>query len=213
MIPHRSAVVDLDYYQRGGLLTTVSAGLFNRFLIGLSYGGTNIIGSEVPSWNQHVGFTARLRIMEENIVLPAVCLGFDSQGKEEFVDSLGRYEMKSLGFYAVGSKNYKMLGYFSIHGGVNYSLEQDDGNKSFNFFGGCEKTLGPFMSFMGEYNLALNDEHYQSLGRGHGYINTGVRISLGNGFTLGMNLKDITKNQQDISIGNRTLHLEYVRYW
>lgn len=213
MIPHRSAVVDMDYFQNGGLLATFSVGLFNRVLVGVSYGGTDLVGVATPSWNKHAGFTARIRFLDESLMLPAIAAGFDSQGKDRFVDSLDRYEVKSMGVYAVASKNYTMLGYFSIHGGLNYSLETADSNKNLNLFAGMEKTLGPFLSVMAEYNLARNDQNYQSLGRGHGYLNAGLRMSLGNGFTLGLNLKDITRNQQDISIGNRTLRLEYFRYW
>jgi len=213
MIPHRSATLDVDYFQNGGLLFTVSGGLFNRVLIGASFGGTNMIGVDPPVWNKHVGLTARIRLMEESLMLPALSIGYDSQGKEQFIDSLDRYAVKSMGLYAVGSKNYKMLGYFSIHGGVNYSFERADSNENLNLFFGVEKTIGPFFSIVGEYNVARNDQNYQSLGRGRGYINLGARISLGDGFTVGLNLKDITKNQQEISIGNRTIRMEYLRYW
>ena len=150
MIPHRSAIFDLDYYQNGGLLWGATFGLFNRVYLGASFGGTNMIGSDPPVWNKSVGVQARLRLIEESIALPAVAIGFDSQGKEAFIDSLDRYAIKSLGLYAVGSKNYSMLGYLSIHGGMNYSLEHGDGNQQVNLFFGAEKTIGPYISAVGE---------------------------------------------------------------
>ena len=211
MFPHRALSVDMNYFQNGGVLLGVSAGLFNRALVGVSFGGTNLVGAETPVWNKTIGLQARLRLLEESLMMPAILLGYDSQGKEEYLDSLGRYAIKSLGFYAVGSKNYKMLGFFSIHGGINYTTERWEEVQRVNLFAGAEKTIGPFISAVGEYNAGLNDQNENALGRGHGYLNLGLKMTVGTGFTLALNLKDVIRNQQDISIGNRTLGLEYVR--
>jgi hypothetical protein len=210
MIPHSTASLDLDFYQANGLLATVSVGAFDRLLIGLSYGGTDFIGSEKPKWNDYPGLNIKIRLLEESIALPAIAIGFDSQGKEFYLDPLNRYSIKSLGFYAVGSKNFEAMGFLSFHGGVNYSLERSDGDSDPNFFFGVEKTVGPFISCLAEYNLGINDSNHEAIGRGRGYLNVGIRASIGNGFTLGFNLKDIFQNQQNITIGNRTLKLEYV---
>ncbi len=142
IIPHGDVALDMEFYEQDGILSTVSIGAFNRLVLGISFGGSHIIGTEKPVWNGTPGFAARLRVIEETIVLPAIALGFDSQGKGAYIDQLGRYTVKSLGFYAVASKNYKVLGFLSLHGGINYSLERADGNDSPNFFVGAEKTLG-----------------------------------------------------------------------
>ena len=102
------------------------------------------------------------------------------------------------------------MGFLSLHGGVNYSFERADGDDSPNFFVGIEKTLSPIISCYGEYNLGSNDSNGDALGRGRGYMNIGFRMSVGKGFSLGMNLKDIIQNQQEISVGNQ-LMLEYVQ--
>ncbi len=211
MLPQRTLALDLDFYQQGGLLAGMSVGVFDRLLLGVSFGGTQLIGAGSPQWNATPGFEVKARIIEESIVLPAIALGFDSQGKETYIDKLSRYTIKSMGFYAVASKNYQAMGFLSFHGGINYSLERADGDSDPNFFAGIEKTLGPFISVLAEYNLGMNDSNKDALGRGRGYLNAGIRGSLGNGFTIGFNLKDIIRNQQDISIGNRTLKCEFVR--
>src|SRR5579862_3139012 len=211
MLANRTMIVDLNYFQDGGVLAGMSVGLFNRLLIGASFGGTNLVGVQAPQWNKNPGWNVKLRLMEESIMMPAIALGFDSQGKDGYIDSAGRYTIKSTGFYAVGSKNFLCLWFLAISGGLNYSLEDAEQNKNINGFVGVEKTIGPFISAIGEYNAAWNDQSHQSLGRGRGYINLGVRSSFGNGFTIGLNLKDVLRNQQDISIGNRTLQLEYIR--
>ena len=211
IIPHGSLALDLDFFQNGGLLSGLSLGLWNRLVLGISYGGAGLIGTESPVWNKTPGFALKVRLLDETDFVPAIALGFDSQGKEFYVDRLDRYAIKSMGFFAVVSKNYGAWGFLSFHGGANYSLERGDGDDDPNFFGGIEKTIGPVASVLAEYNLGMNDSNRDALGRGRGYLNFGIRTSIGGGFTIGFNLKDVLKNQQDASVGNRTVRLEYLR--
>jgi hypothetical protein len=95
---------------------------------------------------------------------------------------------------------------------VNYSLERDDGDRDINFFAGVEKTIGPVISVMMEYNFALNDNDGMALGKGRGYLNAALKWSVGGGLTLGLNLKDLLNNSgSDVTIANRTVTIEYVR--
>jgi len=204
---------DVNFYQAGGVLLGLSAGPLDRLNFGISYGGTSIIGTETPRWNQLPGVNIKFRLFDESDLVPAIAIGFDSQGKETYIDSLERYTIKSPGFYAAGSKNYAILGYLSIHGGINYSMERADGDRDVNAFLGVEKTVGSDISVMLEHDFGFNDSNREALGKGRGYLNFGARWSLGNGFTIGLDLKDIIRNQQDITIGKRTIRLEYVRFW
>ncbi len=211
LLPHGNVAIGFEIYQPGGLLAGVSIGVLDRLLFGLSYGGTELIGDKSPVWNPSPGIEAKIRFLDETVLLPALALGFNSQGREAYIASLDRYTIKSPGFYAVASKNYALLGYLSLHGGINYSLERADGDEDPNFFLGAEKTLGPLISILGEYNSGLNDSHHQALGRGRGYLNFGARLTLGKGLILGLNLKDIARNQDKTTIGNRVLTLEYIQ--
>ena len=212
VLSHGTTALDLDFFQSGGLLTGVTVGVFSRLIVGLSYGGTGLIGSDHIDWNGMPGVLARIRVLDESFILPALAFGFESQGREKYVESLRRYTIKSLGLYAVASKNYRVSGFLAVHGGVNYSFEQDDGDSDINLFAGAEKTLGSFLSVLAEYNLGMNDSNRDALGRGRGYLNIGVKASLGGGLMLGFNLKDIIKNQDAVAIGNRTIRLEYVNH-
>jgi hypothetical protein len=207
IIPHGRLALDMEFYQGGGVLFGASVGVFDRLLLGVSYGAGSLVGSEKPVWNPAPGFSVRVRILDENFTFPAIALGFDTQGKEVYIDSLSRYKIKSLGVYAVASKNYRLLGNLSVHGGANYSLERADGNKDPNLFAGVEKSIGPAASVLAEYNFGVNDP----LGNRRGYLNMSLQIALGKGLTLGFHLKDIVKNQEETTIGNRTVALEYVR--
>ena len=210
VLPHTSFAFDMEFYQSDGLLAGVSFGLFNRVILGASYGGTRIIGTESPSWNKHAGMAIKIRFLDETDALPAIAVGYSSQGKGSYVDSLQRYTVKSPGLYAAASKNYRLLGFLSVHGGVNYSLEREDGSTGPNAYAGAEKSIGPFASAVAEYNFGLNDNNSRALGEGKGYLNAGLRASIGNGFTLGLYLKDIFQNQKDVTFGDRTLQIEYI---
>jgi hypothetical protein len=211
MIPRGSIALDVDFYRDGGVDLACAVGIFDRLNAGLSYGGSGLIGAGSPVMNAAPGFTIKFRLLEESVYVPALALGFDSQGHDGYIRSLSRYAIKSPGLYAVFSKNYAVLGFFSLHGGTNYSLERFDGNRNINLFAGIEKTLGPFLSFMIEYNLGANDTGTHALGNGKGYLNLALRCSLGGGLTLGIHLKDLADNSGNVTVANRTVHIEYVR--
>ncbi len=202
--------MDIDFFQNGGMALGLSAGALDRLSFGISYGGTGIIGHDDATMQKLPGINLKFRLIDESAAMPAIALGFDSQGKESYIDSTERFTIKSRGFYAAASKNYLLLGNLSLHGGINYSLENKDGDKDLDFFAGVEKSLGSDISFLFEYDFGFNDD-IGVVGRGKGYMNAGVRWSWGNGFTLGVDLKNLVKNQEQVSFGNRTIKIEYIR--
>jgi hypothetical protein len=211
MLPKGSFGLDVTFHQNGGALFAFSYGVFERLSLGVAYGGARLIGSEEPVMNPLPGVHIKLRVLEESVVLPALAVGFDTQGKDGYLKALKRYQIKSPGLYAAASKNYSFLGYLSIHGGVNYSLEREDQDKDINAFVGAEKTIGPFISFVLEYDFAFNDRDGMAIGRGRGYLNAGLKWSIGGGLTLGLNLKDLIENAGEVNVANRTITLDFVK--
>ncbi len=211
LVAKGSLAIDADFFDEGGMLLGASIGVFDRLSFGISYGGTGVIGSSPAVMNQVPGFAVRIRPLEESMALPALLLGFDSQGKGDYDKSRSRYQIKSPGFFGVLSKNFLMLGYLTLHGGANYSLENADGNGGMNFFVGAEKTIGPFLSVVGEYNAGLNDSNINASGKGRGFLNAALNISLGGGLTIGFDFKDLLENRRNASGVSRTVHLEYER--
>lgn len=203
--------MDIDFFQNGGMTIGLSAGALDRLSFGISYGGSGIIGRDSVVLQKLPGVNIKFRLFDESTSMPAIAFGFDSQGKETYIDSTERFTIKSRGFFAAASKNYSMLGNFSVHGGINYSLENADGDKDLDFFAGAEKSLGSDISLLFEYDFAFNDSAPRSLGKGNGYMNAGMRWSWGNGFTLGVDLKNLVKNQDQVTFSNRTIKVEYVR--
>jgi hypothetical protein len=199
-----------DVLPNGLLIEKVEVGVLSNFSFGISYGGDNIIGSGKPDWYPYPGVDIRVRILNENTISPALTFGFDSQGKGEYFDSTSRYVIKSPGFFAAASKNFQFLGYMSLHGTLNYSLESKDGEDFVDLSIGCEKTLGSNVSVIGEYDFAFNDNSYR-YGAGNGYLNVGVRWTIGNGFTLGFDLRNLLSNEKwSPTSADRAIRFEYI---
>lgn len=189
--------IGLRMFENGGLLGNVAVGITPKFMFGLSYGGANIIGEGDITWNPEPGIQARFRIVDENFVMPAVTIGFNSQGYGAYVDSLNRYINKSRGFYAVGSKNYAVFYNLGFHGGINYSLENDDNDGELNLFAGADLNLNREVRFTLEYDFANNDnENDELFGSGQGYLNAGFQWIFTNLY-LQFNLKNLFKNGPD----------------
>lgn len=87
--------MNVNFYEESGLLMSLEAGAFNRITFGLSYGGTNIIGSGPVDWNKLPGVNIRFRLIDEAADFPAITLGFDSQGKDVYLSQYDRYLYKS----------------------------------------------------------------------------------------------------------------------
>jgi hypothetical protein len=202
-----------DVLPAGVLILKLEVGVFDNVSFGISYGGANIIGAGDPRWYKLPGVNIRFRLFNESTLLPAIAMGFDSQGKGEYFDSTSRYELKSPGFYGAVSKNFELLGYLSLHGTVNYSLETKDGDNFLNVYAGFEKTIGPDFSIVGEYDFAFNDNNsYKTYGSGNGYLNMGIRWALGDGFTFGFDLRDLLDNKKwSPGAADRAIKIEYIK--
>lgn len=204
--------VSSDVMPYGVLVTRMEVGVFEDISFGISYGGENLIGSGSPRWYKLPGVNLRAKIIDEALNLPSITLGFDMQGKGLYFDSSNRYAIKSPGFFVAGSKNFELLGYFSVHAALNYSLEKDDGDNFVNLMVGAEKTIGKRFSIMMEFDFALNDNTTNKYGKGHGYLNLGVRWSVGDGMTLGLDLRDILSNKKwSPGSADRAIRIEYIK--
>jgi hypothetical protein len=203
-----------DMLPNGSVMVKLEAGIFESINFGLSYGGSNIIGSGDPDWYPFPpGVNLRFRLMDETILVPAITIGFDTQGKGEYFENDDRYTYKAPGFFAAASKNFALLGYLSLHGTVNYAiLEGDDGDNFLNIGFGAEKTLGSQFSVAAEYNFAFNDNSTDFYGSGKGYLNLGFRWSFGPGFTFGLDLRDLLQNKDfNPNAADRGLFIGYIQ--
>lgn len=208
-----SYISSLRLYPAGGVLTSLKIGLSNRFYLGVAFGGENIIGEGKVNWNPEPGLQFVYRIIDENYILPAVAIGYNSQGFGPYLKSEKRYTVKSRGFYAVASKNYAFLGDLSFHGGLNYSLERDDGDEDINIFAGLIKSLNRELSLLAEYDIAVNDNDLGTIGKGRGYLNLGIRWLFANRLSIQFQLKNVLENKKNVQSSNREIKIAYIEYF
>ncbi len=204
--------VSVNSMPEGVLISKLEVGVFENFCFGFSFGGSNIIGTGDIEWYKLPALNARFRVLNETEKIPAFTIGFDSQGKGKYYEDENRYQIKSPGFFLAASKTFEFLGYLSIHATANKSLEGDDGDKDFNFSVGLEKTIQDKISLVAEYDFAVNDNDSTSIGDGNGYLNVGVRMSVGDGFTIGLDLRDLLENKKINSFAaDRAIYIEYIQ--
>jgi len=217
LLPRGSFDVDLRLFPGGGALGGISVGLTDRLLLGVSYGGEKIISDQKAEWFPEPGVSVKYRLIEENFALPALAVGFDSQGYGAYVenDTLARYEIKSKGFYWVASKNYKVLGTpMGLHLGANYSLEDDDGDDEPSVFLGLDKTFNEEFEVILEYDFAFNDnKKLSSFGKGNGYLDVGLRWSFGQRLNIEFDFMNLAGNRKNIKYLARQVRIVYLEYF
>ena len=171
--------VDVRFSSDNGVVGEFELGVWHRVLASAAFGGQHLVGGQSANWNPDPGVSARIRILSETSTRPALAVGFRSQGSGGYDDPLRRYQTKSLGVYAVFSRNYRhSAGQGGIHFGANRSLEVDDGDATLTGFSGSDVEIAGRVVLLGEYHFGFNDDDSLALGTGKGYLNLGVRVNV-----------------------------------
>ncbi len=211
ILPATSGAIDTWLYPDGGMLVSASYGLITNLNVGLSFGGTNLIGSGTIIWNRMPEIMVRYRVLEESRIYPAIVLGFDTQGKDGYLRSQKQYVVKSPGFFMSVSKNYSFLGTVSFHGGLNYTLERYDDDTEPNLWVGLEKSIGPLVSGLFEYNFAFDNDKDRK-GFWNGSLNLGVRFPTNIGFNADILFKNLLHSEFYYPQVVREIRIQYIRY-
>ncbi len=196
LVPEASFETQLRTYPGGGVMARADVGLLSWLSLGGAYGGMQVIGDGRPDWYPQPAFALKIRVLQEDFVVPALAVGIDTEGSGHYNEELQRFQYKSKGIYAVLSKNYAWYGDFSVHGGLNRSLEEGD-DENLTPFLGLEKSVGSAVGLALEYDLALNDNRDDGIyGRGRGYLNFGLNWSLASGIGMRFSIRDMLKNSE-----------------
>jgi hypothetical protein len=202
--------LDLRLSPQGGVLAKVSCGLLSRLTVGVSYGGLNVVGEGEVDWYPRIALQAKLRMMDESFILPALAVGFDSQGYGSFDEKTERYQIKSKGLYAVFSKSFWLLGPLGLHAGANFSFEDKDGDDDPSLFAGLDKDLIAGFVLLADYDLATNDDDKDGhFGTGNGYLNAGVRWTFADKLSLEFDLKNLVDNREGAPRVSREVRIVY----
>ncbi|MDH4155664.1 MAG: YjbH domain-containing protein [candidate division Zixibacteria bacterium] len=218
-LPRAHFDIGLRLYPNGGSIGYTNIGLSNRLMLGISYGGDNIISNRDPNWNKRIEFNIKFRVIDEMEYFPAVTAGFSSQGYGAWNEDFDRYTFKSRGFYVVASRSFYFYQWTAgWHGGASYSLENDiDKDKDMDFFVGFDATFRYNLALLMEYDVALNDDKsrlpdgtdYIFAGKGRGYFNMSVKWLFTENLELEALIKNLSGNRRGEKI-TREIRITYI---
>lgn len=218
-----SFAVEMRLQKNGSLTAGLAAGLTDRFMFGISYGASQLIGDLEPTPYPRPEANLKYRLIDETTSMPGVAIGLDTQGFGQYHpgDSLKRYDVKAYGLYAAASKNWRfVLGNVGLHGGMNYNFtETTDGDEDINLFVGADLELNPEFSILLEYNAALNDNEksLESLAiNKDGYLNAALRWTFVEHLHIELEFNNLLFDKSDnskVKYFNRELKITYIEYF
>ena len=215
-----SYAMQMRVQKNGGLTSSLSVGITDRFQFGLSFGSANLIGDDSLEWYPRPEANLKYRLIDETTSMPGVSIGLDTQGQGQFneADTLMRYDVKAMGIYAAASKNWVTpLGNLGLHMGTNYNFaEVNDGDKDINYFFGFDMEFNPELSILLEYNAALNENDMtaktMSISRG-GYLNAAIRWTFVERLHIEMDFNNLLFDNDKVDYFNRELKITYIEYF
>jgi hypothetical protein len=215
-----SYAMQMRVQKGGGLTSSLSVGITDRFQFGLSFGSANLIGDDSLIWYPRPEANIKYRIIDETESMPGISIGLDTQGQGQYndADSLMRYDVKAMGLYAAASKNWVTpLGNLGVHLGTNYNFaEVNDGDKDVNYFFGFDIEFNPELSVIMEYNAALNENDMtaktMSISRG-GYLNAAIRWTFVDHLHIEMDFNNLLFDEEKVDYFQRELKITYIEYF
>lgn len=212
--------MEMRVQKGGGLTTSLSVGITDRFQFGLSFGSANLIGDDSLIWYPRPEANLKYRLIDETESMPGVSFGVNTQvlGHFNAADSLMRYDVKAMGLYLAGSKNWKTpLGNLGVHAGTNYNFaEVNDGDKDMNYFFGFDMEFNPELSLLLEYNAALNENDMtaktMSISKG-GYLNAAIRWTFVEHLHIELDFNNLLFDDEKVDYFQRELKITYIEYF
>jgi len=201
-VQHAQYGLLLRFGPEGSVLGYGMVGIMDRFMLGISYGASNLIGSKDPEFYPRPEVQAKLVILEQEYYIPQLTIGFDSQGFGRHAS--GRYRIKSKGFYLTFGEHLGLtFGYVDLGLGLNYSLETED-SKNPSLFAGLTIGVGSGFAFLIDYDLGSNDP----TASGPGYFNLGLRWVLNEQSLFEISLRDLFSMHGEDNL-NRMVKIGY----
>jgi len=213
--PVKTIGVNSLFMSEGGLLLYVNYSPFKRFNCGISYAGNNIIGSEKMLFQKYPGFQISYRIVDEKLKFPALLIGINTQGRGKYFADANRHTILSPGVYLALSKNFKWdAGYIALHGGINFSFDQNGDTKLPNLYFGAEQSIGKRFAINAEYNANIDERNTGfRYPKSIGTLNARLRCSLAERTTIDIAFKDLLGSSTKEKSIQRYIGIDYVVFF
>lgn len=213
--PAKTIGINSLFMSEGGVLLYINYSPFRKFNCGISYSGNNIIGSEQMLFQKYPGVQISYRIIDEKLKFPAILIGVNTQGRGKYFAEDVRHTILSPGVYIASSKNFKWdAGYIALHGGVNFSFDQNGDKKMPNFYFGAEQSIGKRFAINAEYNACIDEKNTgYRYPNSFGTLNARLRCSLAERTTIDIALKDIFGSSTKEESIQRYIGIDYVIFF
>jgi len=192
--------LQLRFGPAGAITGYFNVGIWDRLGLGLSYGGSNLLGSGSPEFYEIPGVQIRLQAIGEGAFYPQIQLGFDNQGYGNYDE---RYDIRSKGIYCQINKTF-FVPNLEVHPslGMNYCFESDGG---VDIFGGIEFVFGSISALLVDYAPNFNDPEDED----KGYLNVGLRLIFYGEMFFEFSLRDLLGNSPDDEQLNRMIKMGF----
>lgn len=205
--------VQFNGFTNGGLRFTLGVSPFKNFVLGVSYSGSNIIGTGNATFQNLPGVLLKFRFFDEKVSFPALAIGVSTQGYGHYFRDTERFETHSTGVFLVASKSFtNPIGFFDIHFGVNYSFEPKPKERTPNFYFGLSQEILQILSLNFEYNATLEERSSQFVSK-KGILNASLNFLLTKNIIAGIIFKDLLVHLQGRTGIERNFVLHYVNYF
>jgi hypothetical protein len=201
---------DIKIFPNGGLTYSAEYYFTPELSLGIGWGLDSVI-QQGPIIPFVPGVSVKYVVSKESYYAPAIALGFDNRPNSRLVDSESRHYFKSKGVFVAVSKYYLFLSYpLGLHGGINYSVDNvrekyaylndntvnapgsKGDNNFFNMYFALDKQVWEPLSFLMEYDLALDDNFSRNPLKG--YLNLGFIVQIAS-TEVEFTIKDLLKNK------------------
>jgi hypothetical protein len=192
--------IELRFGPAGAITGYFNVGIWDRLGLGLSYGGSNLLGAGSPEFYEIPGVQIRLLAIDEGLFYPGAQLGIDNQGYGDYSD---RYAIRSKGLYCQIFKTFGLSNLQIVPSvGVNYCLEADNG---LDLFAGLKAQFGTLSALLVEYAPNFNDPEDE----GKGYLNVGLQLIFYGEMFFELGLRDLLGNSPNDEQFNRMIKLGF----
>jgi hypothetical protein len=198
------------FFSSGGLFLAFDITPLKNLNIGISYSGINLLGEGNVIMQNFPGFDIRWRIVDETKLLPAILAGISNQGHGKYYKEYDRFQTMAPGIYGAISKSFTWtLGYFALHGGINYSWEQPSGQYIPNFWLGFEHSIGHRIAIHLEFNPNFADTE-KTVMSNRILLNSSIRWSAFQNITFEFVMHDLFNHTKNNSGFERWIGLEFI---
>ena len=142
LLYHGEVLVHIKEEPIDKLRAKIGVGIWNGIILGISFGGTNLVGYGDIDWEEQPGVDIRARLFGNGIIESV--LGYNNEPIEN-------YSEKHL-FACIGTR---LMPGIILSGGANYNHDEDNG---LDIFGNTALTLAEAHTFHLEYIMGANDE-------------------------------------------------------